>query len=66
MIVFETQAANALTSVVHEDGAKVANNVNDEEDRAILALHGKVATASVARYWRMRCEIGETLIDGLG
>jgi hypothetical protein len=36
-----------LTPVVHEDSAKVSNDVNHEKDGAILAFHGKIAATCI-------------------
>ena len=38
---------SALTYVVAEDGTEVPDNVDDEEDCALLGTHGKVATLGV-------------------
>lgn len=37
-----------VVTIVHEDGAKVAYNVDDEECDAILRLHGEVGTSCIA------------------
>jgi hypothetical protein len=54
-----------LTSIVHEDCAKVTNNVDDKENGTVLALHRKVAAASIARHWVGRSERAEALVDYL-
>ena len=42
--------AESLTSVVHEHGSEVTNDVDDKKDRAILAPHRKVTATGISRY----------------
>lgn len=55
-----------LTSIVHEDGTEVTNNVDNEEDRSILALHREVAATRIAWHRLRLCEFMKALIDSLG
>jgi hypothetical protein len=40
----------SLTSIVAEHGAKVTDDVDDEEDGTLLGPHCKIGTSSVSRY----------------
>jgi hypothetical protein len=55
-----------VVSVIHEHGTKVANNVDDEEDGAILALHREVATTGIARHWLDCRKLVQTFVNDLG
>lgn len=37
-----------VVPVVEEDSAEVADNIDDEEDRALLGAHGEIAASSIA------------------
>jgi len=37
-----------VVPVVEENSAEVADNIDDEEDRALLGAHGEIAASSIA------------------
>lgn len=53
-----------VVAIVHEDSAKVANNVDDEEDDAVLGAHGKVRSLGVAFDRVLDGHLLETIVDG--
>ncbi len=40
-----------VVAIVHEDGSKVANDVDHKEDGALFAPHRQVASSSIAFNW---------------
>lgn len=54
-----------LTSVIHKDGAEVTNDVDNEENGAILASKSEVASTSISRNGVGLYKLGESIVHSL-
>jgi len=52
-----------LTAVITEDGTKVTNDVDDEEDGAFLGSHGKITALGISFNWMSPSSFHQQVVD---
>ena len=53
-------------TIIAEHSPKIADNIDDKEDRTLLRLHGKIASFSISRYRMTIGSFHKEIIDFAG